>query len=82
MSLDPSENQKPQSSEVLLQNESKPETKTFTQFLKILENSDGRIKIEHHNQIRKNIKLKIPEMKNIDEMKRLYHKIFLQTKFF
>lgn len=81
MSLDPSEIQKPQSFEVFLLNESQPETKTFTQFLKILEKSDGGIKTEHHNQIRKNIKLKIPEMKNIEEMKRLYHKIFLQTKF-
>ena len=82
MSLDPSEIQNPQSSEVFFINEPKPETKTFTQFLKILENGEGKIKTEHHNQIRKNIKLKIPEMKNIEEMKRLYHKIFLQTKLF
>lgn len=62
-------------------NDSKAETKTFMQFIKILEASSNMRKIEHHEKIRKSIKMKIPEIKSLEEMKRLYIRIFLQKKF-
>ena len=62
-------------------NESKVETKTFMPFINVLEASDSMSKIEHHEKIRKNIKMKIPEMKSLEEMKKLYLKIFLQKKY-
>ena len=58
----------------------KTEAKEFKKFLQLIENSDNMNKSEIQKQIRNCVSMKIPEMKNIGELKNLYIKTFLQCK--
>ena len=58
----------------------KTEAKEFKKFIQLIENSDHMNKSEIQKQIRNCISMKIPEMKNIGELKKLYIKSFLQSK--
>ena len=58
----------------------KTEAKEFKKFLQLIENSDNMNKSEIQKQILNSISMKIPEMRNSDELKKLYIKTFLQRK--
>ena len=60
--------------------ESNPHAKAFKQFIQQLENSKNQMKIQHRQEIREKIKVKVPGMKNIEEFKNFYAKTFLKTK--
>ena len=59
--------------------DSKPEAKEFKKFF-ILSENDKMTDLENQRKIRNNIRMKIPEMKNLEDLKKLYIKTFLQTK--
>lgn len=59
--------------------DSNPEAKEFKKFFISSENEEMN-DLENQKKIRNNIKMKIPEMKNLEDLKKLYIKTFLQRK--
>ena len=60
--------------------DSKPESKVFKSFLQQLENSHNFNKISHQQHILEKVKIKIPLLKDIEELKNHYVKSFLTCK--
>ena len=58
----------------------KTEANEFKKFLHLIENSDNMNKSEIQKHIRNCISMKIPEMRNSGQLKKLYIKTFLQSK--
>ena len=62
--------------------DSKPEAKAFKKFFELLENDHTPNKLKHQQLIHEKLKVKVPLMKNIEELKKLYTKAFLHGKKF
>ena len=60
--------------------ESNPQAKAFKKFVEQLDNSKNQLKIQYQQEILTQIKVKVPELKNIQELKNCYAKAFLKTK--
>ena len=62
--------------------ESLPEGKAFINFLNFIKINHPTLKPEDTRKIRESLKIPIPPVKNLDELKNLYEKSFLTvTKF-
>ena len=62
--------------------DSKPEAKAFKKFFELLENDHTPNKLKHQQLIHEKLKVKVPLMKNIEELKKFYTKAFLHGKRF
>lgn len=61
--------------------ESVPEARTFSSFFgQLMDETDNKIRVQHHQNILEKIRLKIPLMKNLEEYKNLYSKTFVRRK--
>ena len=59
-----------------------PEAGAFKSFFQLLDSSNIEKKIQNESNILEKLRKRIPKMKNLEELKNLYAKAFLQTKMF
>ena len=64
-------------SEIPIIFDSNPEAKNFLKFINFIKENHPKIGIQENEDLRSNLKIKIPPLQNVEEFKKLYEKCFL-----